>query len=159
MDEDAAARLRPLKIIVASMLAGIVVLSLVALGVVRADSVSQDQGLALVLLVVLALLALGELPAYFVIRQALIAKLRAEKRDEESDQRRLSQFLSPFTTLTILAGAMAEGFGLFGAVVFMVTGQPAALVAPAIAALFLTAVFPSEQRLRAFVATVTGGST
>jgi hypothetical protein len=145
-----------LKIIVAAMAAGVAVLSLVALGVVRADSVSPDRGLAPVFLL---MLALGELPAYFVIRQVLIARLQGEKRDQAPDERHTAQFLPPFTTLTIIAAAMAEGFGLFGAVIYMVTRHPLALAAPAIAVLLPAAVSPTEQTFRSIVATVTGGST
>lgn len=158
MHLDTATRLRPVKVIIIAMAGSVLVLSVIALGLIQSGTAGPDRTLASFLLAALALLAVGELPAYLVIRQSIIARLRAKGGSSANDA--CVYFVGPFTTLTIVGGAMTEGWGLCGAVVYLITGHPVALIGPALAALVLLAVlFPTEQRLRSFITNVTGRLT
>ena len=76
MDEQATKRLQALRIIIAVMLVGMLAFGGVAVAIVQAGSIPQNEGLGSTLLLVLGLLALGEMPAYVVLRQATIGRLR-----------------------------------------------------------------------------------
>lgn len=55
-----------------------------------------------------------------------------------------------FVTLTLISGSLAEGFGLFGAVIYLITGDSYALVAPAIALFLIARLLPIRDRLARF---------
>ena len=76
-----------------------------------------------------------------IIRQAAQA-LRAGATDAAMEAR--------FTAATILAAALAEGWGLFGCVIVMISGQWAALVAPACAAAVLGSLLDVRGRFERF---------
>jgi hypothetical protein len=66
------------------------------------------------------------------------------------------EVLPAFHTLTLIRSAMAEGFGLFGLVIIMVTGAKLALVAPVLALVVLVLGFPARHRLTALTSILTG---
>jgi hypothetical protein len=59
-------------------------------------------------------------------------------------------------SLRIIAAAMAEGFGLFGIVIFLVTGTAIALAAPVLALVILTRLVPTRDRISRFLAELSG---
>lgn len=121
---------------------------------VQAGSIPHDDGLGSTLLLVLPLLALGEMPAYVVLRQAAIARLRRSCADSSSDVERTTALLNGFVILTIIAGAMVEGLGLFGILIYLVSGKTLALLAPGVAIILLAAIFPSQEKARQFESSV-----
>ena len=48
--------------------------------------------------------------------------------------------------LTIVGAALAEGIGLFGGIVYFLTGSPVALAAPVVAVLLIIAQLPTRTR-------------
>lgn len=150
MDEQATKRLRGLRIIIAAMLGGMLAFGGVAVAIVRAGSIPQNEGLGSTLLLILGLLPLGEMPAYVVLRQATIARLRRSCAESSSDVERTTSLLNGFATLTIIAGAMVEGLALFGIVIYMVSGKTLALLAPGVAIILLATIFPSVEKARQF---------
>ena len=56
--------------------------------------------------------------------------------------------IGAYTTRTLLRGALTEGWGLFGAVSYMITAEPWLLVAPLLAVLLLLRLLPGEETVR-----------
>ena len=59
-------------------------------------------------------------------------------------------------TLTLIRSAMAEGLGLFGLVIGLVTDTQAAFAAPVLALIILGAGFPTRDKLTQLTASITG---
>jgi hypothetical protein len=145
--------IKSLRIIVVTMIAGIVTFLAVALALAP---LGEDPQLASVLLLVLALFAFTELPAYFIIRMVMLGKLRqtlAEKPDIDDPT---PLVMPAFTTLTITGCAMAEGIALFSIVIFLLSANPLALIAPILAILIIATRFPTEDKLAGWTASLTG---
>lgn len=116
----------------------------------------RSQNLDSTLLAALGGLAIMELIAYkLLVRPNIIRQARreAEGRDEIGRRAFLEQ---RYLTLIILAGALVEGVGLFGAVILMVSGQWAAIAAPALASIAMLLVIPTADRFDAFLREVSG---
>ena len=145
-----------LRVLLAAMGGGMVVFAGIAMLVVKSGSTDSRPALAPILLPILGLIAILELPVYATMRRGIVSKARQAWDREPSSNDPAIELLPSYNTLTIIGGALAEGFGLFGAVVFLLTGSWPALAAPAIALVALAAVFPSRDRLNRFVTAVTG---
>lgn len=141
---------------------GRVIVSALILGLVAATGVmyvlvasghAPPSSSADVLLMALAVIWPTTLAASLVISRAWLRQARAEWQQSGGDQ---DSLMPRFLMLTILRSALLEGSGLFGAVVYMMTGQGAALLAPVLSAgLMLTMVFPTRERFEGFVRDVT----
>ncbi len=145
--------LATLRIIVAVLAVGIVGLSAVALGVADGKPSQMDPSTADVLLLVLLALPVMELPSYLVLRSAMVANLRKTVADSTEP---LARVQGAYTTMTIIAAAMAEGIGLFGGIVCLITGRTIALAGPALAIALLIALFPTREKLRNLAISVLG---
>jgi hypothetical protein len=155
-DTNVNQALRVLRLLLAAMGGGMVVFAGIAVLVVKSGSMDSRPALAPILLPILGLVAILELPVYATMRRGIVSKARqAWDRTPSSDDPAV-ELLPSYNMLTIIGGALAEGFGLFGTVVFLLTGSWPALAAPAIALVALAAVFPSQDRLNRFVTAVTG---
>jgi len=145
-----------LRLLVAAMGGGMTIFAGIAVLLVKSGTMEGKRELAPVLLAILGLVAVTQIPVYTVIRRGIVSKARQTwDRDPSMDDPAL-ELLPSYNMLTIIGGALAEGLGLFGTVVFLLTGSWPALAAPAIALLALAAVFPSPDRLNRFVTAVTG---
>ena len=145
-----------LRLLLAAMGGGMTIFAGIAVLLVRSGSMEGKRELAPILLPILGLIAILELPVYGSIRRGIVSKARQAWDREPSMDDPAVELLPSYNMLTIIGGALAEGFGLFGTVVFLLTGSWPALAAPAIALLALAAVFPSPDRLNRFVTAVTG---
>jgi hypothetical protein len=144
-----------LRLLLAAMGGGTVVFAGIAVLLVKSGLVDSKPALAPILLPILGLVAILELPVYATMRRAILSKARqAWNRAPSSDDPAL-ELLPSYNMLTIITGALAEGFGLFGTVVFLLTSAWLALAAPAITLIALAAAFPSSDRLNQFVTGVT----
>lgn len=147
------ASLRALQLIILAMMAGVLAVGVVA--VALGSRITIQPELAPLLLAILALFGAAELPVYFVVRARVLAGLRDSveaSRDTDTDTDAASRVFPAMATLTIIGGAMAEGFGLFGGVICLLTGNRAALAAPAIALVLLVLRVPTQDKLSAFAA-------
>ena len=150
-------RVRVLKIIVAAMAGGLFAFAAIVVALVTGGSMKADEELAPIMLIVLGGLAVCEVVGYVVLRQGIIGKTRNFLREHADDDRSAVAITNAFAVLTIVAGAMLEGLGLFGAVIMLVTAEQLALIAPALAILLLLAfVLPTEDKARNFATTVMG---
>ncbi|MFQ5590636.1 MAG: hypothetical protein ACE5HE_05705 [Phycisphaerae bacterium] len=158
MNSSSGERLGPLEMVMAAMASGLV---LVVFGGVAASTnasgaAPQIDDLGAILLCVLGVLALGERAAYLLIRRAPMGRtLRAFDGIPSVPDRRRA-VLNGFAKLTLIAGTKAEGLGLFGIVVFLVSGRVLGLLAPAVAIILPVLLFPGSERARWFEAGVTG---
>jgi F0F1-type ATP synthase membrane subunit c/vacuolar-type H+-ATPase subunit K len=144
------APLRTGQILIAALLLGMLSFSGIAAAMAGKAGSHPDPKLATTLFIVLGLLAVTELTVFLaLVRPTFIRQVRADSqsRDEASRDSFLQQ---RFLTLTILSGALAEGLGLFGAVIVLLTGKYEALAAPALAAVALLLVLPTPARFDRF---------
>ena len=150
------ARLRVLKLIIAAMTGGLFAFAVIVVVLATSGSMEAHLDLAPIMMIVLCGLAVCEAVGYVVLRQGIIAKTRGFLRTHSDFGAPAAAIANAFATLTIVAGAMLEGLGLFGAVIVLVTGDELALAAPAVAILLLLAfVLPNEEKARNFVAKIT----
>jgi hypothetical protein len=98
------------------------------------------------LLVTLGLLAVAELPVYFLLRKQFLARARAT-RDEALELLRQGLTPGPLFSLTIVGAAMVEGLGLLGVLAVLLGAPLYALAAPALAVALILAQIPTRARL------------
>ncbi len=155
MDDQLAERIQPLKVIILAMAGGMVAFAVVAAVVANGESFKPDEKAGPLLLGVLGLLAAGESVAYVVLRHVVLAKLKAQEHGGSSADP-ASRIGEGFSTLTIIGGAMAEGLGLFGVVIYLISGNAWGLAAAGGALLAVLAQFPTRARIRSFTSAVSG---
>jgi len=137
------------------MAAGVIGLMVVAFVLVANKPLPKDEKLATILLAVMGFMALSDLPAYVLVRTTLRTKLRdTVRQDTQPDP--LMSVLRAYSTMTIIGAAMAEGLGLFGAVICLVTGHMLAVAGPIVTLAVLFALFPSVQKVRNLAIDVLG---
>jgi len=135
--------------------AGVILLALV-LGIATFASVvvflrlsserEFDPSVGQLLLMTLGVLAVAELPVYFLLRRQFLARARA-MRDEALELLRQGLTPQPLFSLTIVGAAMVEGLGLLGVLAVLLGAPLYALAAPALAVLLILAQFPTRERL------------
>ena len=105
-----------------------------------------DPAVGQLLLVTLGVLAVAELPVYFLLRKQFLARAQAMKAE---GLELLLQDLTPpaLFSLTIIGAAMAEGLGLLGVLAVLLGAPLYALAAPVLAVLLILAQFPTRERL------------
>jgi len=153
------AEMRTLGIVVGALIFGLASFLIVAI-LVDPTSGTREAGTAdpLATRLLLALVAVGvaEIPLYLVLRGQILAQIRRQlgadgvaalaPAEASASGPSVPRALSG---LVILGAALAEGFGLFGTVVYFVTRAGPALAAPVIAIPLLVFLYPTEARLRA----------
>jgi hypothetical protein len=140
------------RVIIGALILGLVAATGVMYALVASGHATPSAS-GSVLLLVLAVLWPSTLATSVVLSRAWVRQARADWQQSGGDRESL---LPRFLALTILRGALLEGSGIFGAVVYMMTGQGAALLAPVLSAgLMLTMVFPTRERFEGFVRDVT----
>ena len=149
--------LAPIKVTILAIAGGLVAFIAVAVGLVTRGTLSFDPAVGRLLLVALGLLSVGELLAWMVLRRVLMTQLHSRFKAATQDHRQ-EILVKALPTRWIVPAAMAEGFGLFGVVVLMVGGRWLALVAPAVALCVLGALWPSRERVGAFVDSIDSGT-
>ena len=111
------------------------------------EQIPDRADLAPLLLLVLALVAVGDLVAYAIIRQSMMTRLRGLLGGGSE----LSELTPGLTVLWIVPAAMAEGAGLLAIVIFLLTGYAIVLAAAAVAVLILLSLFPTRDRVAQFL--------
>lgn len=163
---NADAMLATLRIIVVAMMMGVATFAVIAAVIGRPSADAPPDSNWQLFAIIVGVAALGGITAFPVVRQALVAQLR--RRFEEgsgavgdgesaaSREERLAEVARPYMTLTIVAGAMAEGVGFLGCIFFILTHVWLMLIAPALAVLVLIAMFPTRSGLEHFYSEVSG---
>jgi hypothetical protein len=102
------------------------------------------------LLVVIGLLAVSEVPVYFLLRKQFLARARAGK-EEALELLRQGLTPPPLFSLAIVGAAMVEGLGLLGVIAVLVGAPLAALAVPAVAVALILLQIPTRGRLELVV--------
>lgn len=107
------------------------------------------------LAMVLAGLALMEVPAYFGLRSIMMKRLRTETATLAGEARD-RQLATGYLALTLIPAALLEGLALLGVVLAFATGDvlffaPLLIVLP-----FMLALWPTGDRVRMFIQKITG---
>lgn len=159
---SAEQQVRVLPVLVGAMLFGVVAFAGVATWLAVSGSGpgggAQPQGQAnpSLLLLVLGLMMLPAVALYFafgVLAKAQARRAWEQREDDEAGRAAIGQTLM---TTTIMRAALAEGFGLFGAVLILIQGSMAAWGAVAICAVLLGALLPARARLQSLEEAATG---
>jgi hypothetical protein len=137
------------------MAGGLLVFGCVATVVRASGFVWPAEGMGTVLLLILAMLAVGETVAYGVVRQATMRNAQRSYETCSTDTERSALILNSFATVVIIGCAMIEGLGLFGVVIYLVSGKGLGLLAGALAVILLAASFPTAHKFHSFESSVT----
>jgi len=154
-DRQVEQALQTLRLVVAAMIFGLVSFGAITVFLITGGTMTSRAELARVLLPILGLLVLAEIPVYVVLRRAVLAKLRRISDADSTEQIPTDQTIQSFTTLTIVGAALAEGPSLFGIIIFLLSGNWLAMVAPALGLLLLAALLPTRGKFDHF----TSGAT
>ncbi len=143
--ESSKKQLPTLRLIVGAMGGGVVMFLLIAVVVVQGGSMAVRPELAQVMLPILGTLAVGALGAgafirsYFRKRKSVAAASAAG-----------SPISGGYAAATIFSAALAEGWGLFGVVAYLITGRGLALVGALAAIVVLAAHWPTQSAAERF---------
>jgi hypothetical protein len=146
------------QIILGAMVLGMLAFAGVAI-FVRPQMEPADPGLGRTLLITLIALAVGELAAYLVLRMSVIRRLRASLGGQAGGPELERMVAGQVLSLTIIGAAMLEGCGLFGIVIYLVSGATVGLLAPALAIGGMALLLPTRERNARFVARITDEQT
>lgn len=140
------------QVLVAALIVGMVVATgtFVALKMTGSLKASPSPVPVETFMMALGALAIVDTIALLVVPGMMIKKGAERYRAAATDADRETVLLTTLQTVTIIKCAMVEGVGLFGAVIFLVTGAWPALIAPALATLVLLAFFPTAGKAQAF---------
>jgi len=145
-----------LRIVVIAMTVGVAAFTGVVYAIGSTRGALGRPASSEIMLAVLAALAAGAALAYFVVRRVIVSQLQRRCAGLDSHEDVTTLLMSQFFTLTVLGCALAEGPGLFGAVIYLLTQNALALLAPALAVLLLLAQFPTDGRFGSFSIAVLG---
>ena len=148
MNETIEKQLLTLRIIVGAMGGGLLAFGAVAVAVVSGGFREADPSLADTLLMVLGVMALGVIPASVVVRTAL--RKQAGQAAPATSMPDGSPALGRYATATIIGCALFEGWGFFGAVTHLLTGNQLALIAVGVAILGIAAHWPTRAGVEKF---------
>lgn len=164
MSEPERRALRPLQMIVAALIVGVITFTIVALalggmqsgpGQAPAPAQTGSLSMANTLRLVCAALIAGTLMVFPIVRRGQIGVLSRQASGGDAEDR--AQIMQAFTATTIIGGALAEGPALFAAVILLLTGNPVDLILVAVPLLVLLSRFPTAGRWESFVRTIEVG--
>lgn len=157
-DERVGRMIVTLRVVWAAIVLGLLSFTAVAVALVTGGTFSTQPRLAPLLLSILGLSAAAMIVVFQVVRQTLLAGLRRARRSDPATEVPLEKLVNGFQAMTIVGGALAEAPGLFGTVVFLLTGHWLALLVPLVSCGVLGLLFPSRDRFTRFAVQVTGVS-
>lgn len=138
------------RIILGAMALGVLAITVVAAYLRATMEPSTDRSLARLLPLVLVGIALSEIPVFLVLRKVFAERAR-ERRAESLELLKQGLLPLPLATFAILGAALAEGPGLFGAVILILGGPWIVLVAPLLSVALIAAQMPQRARLESLV--------
>jgi hypothetical protein len=141
--------LNTIRIIVAALFLGVASFTgvLVALNLGGSMKPSGSPIQPEIFAAIVGALAFGAAIALPVIPNAIIRQNAVRYRAATTEDEKRAVALQTLSISTIIKCALVEGVGLFGAVVFMLTGMWPILAAPVLAALVILSFLPSEGKI------------
>lgn len=150
--QSPALNVKPLQIIALAMMFGMLSFMGVAWRLVEGGMMETTPDLANILLLVIAMLAVGEFGAYFVLRSVMRKRATAGAPPTVANPNPPpGNTQGTYAVITIIGCAMAEGVGLFGTVIYLVTGNKLGLVAAGVALVAILLQWPTEAKARQFL--------
>lgn len=140
-----ASPLRIPTVILLALVTGIVTFSVIVVVLRLSGERELDPAVGRSLLMLLAVMAVAEIPAYLLLRRQFLARARAMK-DEALELLGRGLAPQPLFNLTVVGAAMVEGLGLLGVVAVLVGAPLYALAAPALAVALILAQIPTRAR-------------
>lgn len=153
MHADLDSRLKTLTIILGAMFIGIATLAVVFLVLKPPGPLLPSDSGQQLLLAILAGMGLMESPVFFAVRAMKLAQVR-ERMAAGGAEAAGVDLPQEYFTLTLIPAALAEGFGLFGAIVYLLSASPLALLAPVIGCMLIVALRPTRWKYDNFVESV-----
>ena len=138
------------RIILGAMAMGVLAFAAVAAYLRATMKLAGDPSVPTLLAYVLVGIALSEVPAYLLLRKVFIERAR-QQREESMEALRKGLAPLPLATFTILAAALIEGPGLFGAVILILGAPWAVIAAPILSVALILLHMPTRERLEALV--------
>ena len=147
--ETRAQKISMAQLVVSLMLVGVILLTIAAIFYrPRMGEPKEEQ--APLMLAILAAVSFSLLPAYGAVRKGFIKALarrhqlaRAEVRNEQIPPEAFG--------LAIIGAGMVEAVGLFGAAIFLITGEWVALAAPALAVILIGVQIPGKESIERLI--------
>jgi hypothetical protein len=156
MNDSAARQLSVLRLIITSMMLALLAATIIMIVLAPRLEQSVPPEVANLLLIVLAGLAVSQLPVYFFVRHTSLRRLQAALAGREVTADVTRSLHDVYFRLTLVPAALLEGWGLLGSVIFLLTQQWPALAAPALALCGLMFAWPTRDRLERFTTAMTG---
>jgi hypothetical protein len=147
MAESIEATVRALRIIVGSLIGGLVALSAIALAVGPIKE-PPDPELGRLVFAGLGLLAVACAAAYFVVRQALARDLAARAAELRQHPEPATLILLRYRQFVIVGAGVIDGPGAFAGIAYLLTGNPVAIGVVGGAVVLLLLHMPSVDSLR-----------
>ena len=141
--------IRSARVIVVGMAVGVLALTGVAV-FIKQTSPPGDSSLGRTLALAALGLGAGLAGTYVVLRRSAIARLGATRAEALAALER-GELPPELLGLTIVGAALAEGFGLFGAVALLLGAPWFALAEPILALALILAQIPGRERALALV--------
>jgi len=133
------------RLVVFALMGGVALFTIVA-AVVEIDR-SEHGSMRTVLLMALAMTGVAALTCAVIVPRAIAARV-APRRDQALAEISAGNLPFELMTATLTAAALVEGFGLFGATVFLITRDVLALVAPVLSIMLLAGQLPTADGAR-----------
>ena len=156
LDLESQSSFKTIRLIIAALALGMIAFGAMVVFMITGGVLSTDPALANILLLALLGLAFAEAAAYVVLRAVFLKRVREEWTGAVADETSVPGVLGAFVTLSLIGAAMAEGIGLFGTVILMLTGAWLAIIAPAAALIVIAFLFPTHGKFTSFASNVTG---
>lgn len=124
--------------------------TMILIGPPDALSIFGDPAHQIVLLILIPL-ASSDVVGYFLVRHQMLTQARKELGDDARDRdARIRNAAKHYLKLTIVAAALVEGVGLFGAIALLITKGLIAILAPALSIMMLAVLWPTLAKLDSF---------
>jgi hypothetical protein len=149
-------RVRGLRVIVGAMALVMLGFAVVAVALVESGFHTTDDKLGVMMLVILGVFVVLETPAYVIIRRFVIGKLRQTLQEDTGEMDRTAKLAGGFSTITILGAPIPGGLGIYSVLIYLMSGSVVGLAAAGVALLLVLAHWPTENKIRGFVESVTG---
>lgn len=146
--------LRACRIIMAAMIAGVVIFTVVIAGVTSSQHAQGRSDLSPVMFPVLIVFAASGILASFVIHPILLKQARraAQALQDDTDSNHVvGVALKYWQTYTIISAGVAESIGFFAGIVYMVTGSQPVLLMVGLSLLLLILRFPARRSVDGFI--------
>lgn len=104
------------------------------------------QGQQNILMLALVGLCVLETPVFFLAPMMILKSHAPKWAAAESDEERETLVLTVLQTISIIRGALVEGIGLFGTVIYLLEREPLVLIAPAFAIVVMIGLIPTRDK-------------